>query len=205
MYRPAHPESALAPIAPRIQTRLMRARGSVRAGEASASFQILDGAVMKWAILAGGRRQILDVAGPGEVFVLSGSDRDEIGAQALLASRLVELTTPGGSGTSASDPYAEGLLGALERSQRHALVLGSGSALKRVAFALLRLNEVMSPGAEAFDCPMTRRDLADWLGLVIETVSRSLTRLQDARMIDVIEHHRFVIRKRAELAALAWS
>lgn len=205
MYRPAHPESALAPIAPRIQTRFIRARGSVRAGETGASFQILEGAVMKWAILAGGRRQIVDVAGPGDVFVLSGSDRDEIGAQALLASRLVELAATGGSGTSASDSYAEGLLGALARSQRHALVLGNGAALKRVAFALLRLNEVMSPRAEVFDCPMTRRDLGDWLGLVIETVSRSLTRLQDARMIDVIDHHRIVVRKRDELAALAWS
>jgi CRP/FNR family transcriptional regulator, nitrogen fixation regulation protein len=88
----------------------------------------------------------------------------------------------------------------LGRVQDHILLLIK-SAQERVAAFLLEMAERVSSG-NAVDLPMSRQDIADYLGLTIETVSRTLTRLESAATIEVPTSRRIVLRDRAALSRL---
>src|ERR1019366_8433137 len=70
----------------------------------------------------------------------------------------------------------------LQRSHDHILTLGRRSASERLARFLVDLAERLDAGA-ALDLPMSRQDIADYLGLTIETVSRTMTQLQFSGLI----------------------
>ncbi len=71
----------------------------------------------------------------------------------------------------------------------------SGSAPR-----VLRLEQVIGDRGDGFECPMTRQDLAiDWLGLVLETVSRNLNVLAKRRLIEIRHHTRFKVLDRRAL------
>ena len=72
------------------------------------------------------------------------------------------------------------------------------SAQERVASFLLEMSERAS-GANAIDLPMSRQDIADYLGLTIETVSRTLTSLESCAAIEVPTSRRIVLRNRPAL------
>jgi CRP-like cAMP-binding protein len=57
-------------------------------------------------------------------------------------------------------------------------------------------------GGNAIDLPMSRQDIADYLGLTIETVSRTLTSLETAATIDVPTSRRIVLRNRSALTRM---
>ncbi len=65
----------------------------------------------------------------------------------------------------------------LDRSRHWMMLLGRKSAGAKVASLLVDMAERLAPGGGAFDLPLTRGEMADVLGLNIETVSRQLTRL----------------------------
>jgi CRP/FNR family transcriptional regulator, nitrogen fixation regulation protein len=89
----------------------------------------------------------------------------------------------------------------LRRVQDHILLLIK-SAQERVAAFLLEMAERVS-GENAVDLPMSRQDIADYLGLtIIETVSRTLTHLESAATIEVPTSRRIVLRNRAALCRL---
>jgi len=82
------------------------------------------------------------------------------------------------------------------------LLLGRKNALERVAAFLLEMDERITPtGIMAL--PMTRRDIADYLGLTLETVSRALSRLQREGVLAFIGHNQreIVLRDRLQLAS----
>jgi CRP/FNR family nitrogen fixation transcriptional regulator len=86
----------------------------------------------------------------------------------------------------------------LRRSQDHVLMLGRRSALERVAGLLLDIAERTHAEAE-LDVPMSRQDMADYLGLTIETVSRALTSLQDEGLIALPTVRHVVLKARRAL------
>ena len=88
----------------------------------------------------------------------------------------------------------------LQRVQDHMLLL-IRSAQERVAGFLLEMAERMAK-ADAIDLPMSRQDIADYLGLTIETVSRTLTQLESAAAISVPTCRRIVLRNRNALNRL---
>jgi CRP/FNR family transcriptional regulator, nitrogen fixation regulation protein len=87
----------------------------------------------------------------------------------------------------------------LHRVQDHMLVLGCMSAKQRLATFLLHM---ASSGGNEIELPMSRQDIADYLGLTIETVSRTMTQLENEAAIGMASSRRIVLRNRAALTAL---
>src|SRR5581483_3699779 len=93
----------------------------------------------------------------------------------------------------------------LQRSQDHVLTLGRRSASERLASFLIDLADRLDgpgPGRAEFDLPMSRQDIADYLGLTIETVSRTLTQLQADGLVRLCGVRRVRLPRPAALAEL---
>jgi CRP/FNR family nitrogen fixation transcriptional regulator len=88
----------------------------------------------------------------------------------------------------------------LHRAQEHNLILIK-SAQERVAGFLLEMSKRVS-GEGAIELPMSRQDIADYLGLTIETVSRTLSHLERSAAIAVPTSRRIVLRDRNALSRL---
>ena len=150
-------------------------------------YQVVSGSVRTYRILRDGRRQIDEFHFPGDYFGLEMTETHRVTAEAMTEASirmirrgtLSELATRRGDTARAIFRLtAEGL----QRSQDHVLMLGRRSAQERVVGLLLDIAERTRAAAE-LDVPMSRQDMADYLGLTIETVSRTLTALQDEGLI----------------------
>ncbi len=168
----------------------MLARGEhlYTAGSApSGMYRVVAGAVALARSMPDGRRQIVDLLGPGRLVGLPAGAGLPVTATALVRTHLSRVPR-----LSALDLSSEISIG-VARLHSLALLLGRKSALEKVASGLVdlaaqfgsRCPEQAQLGP-SFVLPMTRTDLADWLGLVIETVSRALGDLQRRGLI-VIE------------------
>jgi CRP-like cAMP-binding protein len=147
-------------------------------------YKVITGAVRTFRVLADGRRQICDFYLPGDVFgVELGDDRtataEVVADTMLIVARRASVAGMPGAGAKLWRHAARDL----ERTREHALTLGRRSACERVASLLLEMAE-RTGAKEALELPMSRQDMADYLGLTIETVSRTLTQLQGDRVID---------------------
>ena len=106
----------------------------------------------------------------------------------------------------------ERTLGELDRTRRWMLLLGRKSASEKVASFLLELSERLTPmpcqtiegsGAKRFTLPFSRQQIADVLGLTIETVSRQFTRLKNDSIIDLPSRREVIIADFGALTAEA--
>jgi CRP/FNR family nitrogen fixation transcriptional regulator len=88
----------------------------------------------------------------------------------------------------------------LRRVQEHTLVLIK-TAKERVVGFLLEMTERI-PGGSHLELPMTRQDIADYLGLTMETVSRTLADLENSSAIELASARRIVLRDRGALGRL---
>jgi CRP-like cAMP-binding protein len=85
----------------------------------------------------------------------------------------------------------------------HLMLLGRQTALERVSSFLLSLKECMRCGeGEVLEIPMSRQDIADYLGLTIETVCRVLSKLRRSRAIGIPNLHQLVLNDVDALYAL---
>ena len=85
-------------------------------------------------------------------------------------------------------------------------MLGRQTAKERVAsFLLLLAERSEAEEGEAFEVPMSRQNIADYLGLTIETVCRALSDLKRTRLIAIPNVHQLVITDQADLEAAAHS
>jgi CRP/FNR family transcriptional regulator len=97
-------------------------------------------------------------------------------------------------------------LAELDEARDWMLTLGRKTAKEKVASFLHFLAMHLDSGAEdavEFDIPLTRQDIADFLGLTIETVSRQITRLRQAGVINVTDNRRVTISDMIKLSAVA--
>ena len=148
-----------------------------RAGQA---YRVEFGAVRVYRVLANGRRQILAFHFGGSWFGLQTGDRHRSTAEAIGITGVKSVSLQ-------EDPHIwQGLLPVVlenfSSAQEHQLVIGRQSAIERVAAFLLEMSD-HSGHSHKFDLSMPRADVADYLGLTIETVSRSLTKLKNKRII----------------------
>lgn len=161
-------------------------------------YQVETGAVALYKVLCDGRRQVLGFAYPGDLIGL-GADREHlINAQATKPTRLRCLPLSALSQMVRQDPRLgfrlyQALASELAATRELMLTTGQRSASERlIAFllALSRRNERKGQDPLVFDLPMTRTDIADFLGLTIETVSRTFTKLKLAGLIDLPQSSR---------------
>jgi CRP/FNR family transcriptional regulator len=145
-------------------------------------FRLADGCVALCRYMPDGRRQVCDIIGPGRLFGFAIADAPGCTVEALTFST-IECFSP--RAVWASLPGEVALM--LERQQDHAMLLGRKTAAERVASALLDLSRQFARDKTrrpSFPVFPTRGDLADWLGLTLETVSRCLHRFRREQLID---------------------
>ena len=102
--------------------------------------------------------------------------------------------------------FAQQLLDDLERARAHGVALSRLSAMERVAGFLLSLSRETERSASpsgVFAIPMSRQDIADHVGLTIETVCRCLTTLKRKGLVSMVSAHGFTLPDRSALAAFA--
>lgn len=146
-----------------------------------------------------GRRLVTGFHFPGDVFGFDlGTDRRET-ADALVPTSTRRFKV--GAREWGSPIVGEFLQRNLNRIQRHLLVLGTQNAIERVAAFLVELADTQDQGKK-IRLPMSRCDIADYLGLTLETVSRTLHRLQVLGLIDLISARLILLRDRQSLLAM---
>jgi CRP-like cAMP-binding protein len=150
-------------------------------------YQVLHGLIRTVRLLADGRRQVMDFFGPGEVFALSGDTHYAYDAEAVTDSAVAGHSLQRLGSRVDSDPaLARKVLGALSRELAHShdriLLLGRKTARERIASFLLAMAERQGRH-DWVDLPMKRADIADHLGLTVETVSRVLACLKRSGQI----------------------
>jgi CRP-like cAMP-binding protein len=177
----------------------------------SNAYKIESGAVLVYKILSDGMRQIVSFAFPGDVIGLEAGDEHTYDAQTLAATRIRSLPIASLWRRAANDPaLAKELLESLSRdvaeARDHLLTIGRLCATGRIAtflLALVRRNERKGLDAANIFLPVRRSDMADFLCLSVETVSRSLTELKISHVISLRGWRQIRIQDRAMLEQLA--
>ena len=171
-------------------------------GDPSGSlYQVVSGVVRIYRLLADGRRQICAFHMPGEVFGFEVDAERHFFADAVTIVRL-HIIRPGHDVEVSRNLLAMALR-ALSRAQDHLLTLGRTDALGRVAGFLLEMSDRQNAHEQdIIDLPMSRIDIADYLGLTIETVSRALAKLKEARVIRLSSARQVVVLRQAALQSL---
>jgi CRP/FNR family nitrogen fixation transcriptional regulator len=168
-------------------------------------YQVVSGAVRTYKVLADGRRQIGAFYVPGDVFGLETGEMHHFSAEAMTESKVLVVKRSSLVALAARDTQVARQLWTLtarelERAQQHFLALIK-TAEERVVDFLLDMASRVS-GSNQFELPMSRQDIADYLGLTIETVSRTMTQLESTAAIELPSSRRVVLRNRAKLGQL---
>ncbi len=174
-------------------------------------FQVEMGAVALYKVLGDGRRQVVGFAYPGDLIGLGAEGEHVMNAQAIKPTRLRCLPVASLNQIARSDPRLgfklyEALARELAATRDLLLTTGQRSATERVVSFLLafsRRNERNAQDPCTFDLPMTRGDIADFLGLTIETVSRTFTKLKVQGLIELPQSSTVRITDLAGLRGLA--
>jgi len=165
-------------------------------------YKVISGGVRTFRVLADGRRQISEFHLPGDVFGVELDAERRSGAEAICESVLVVARR-----SAVTEDPAQGqrfwrhALRQLRRCQDQALTLGRRSASERVASFLLDLAQRLGSGDE-LALPMSRQDMADYLGLTIETVSRTVTQMQGGGLIELAGCRHVRLKRPGALAEL---
>ena len=174
-------------------------------------YWIESGAVSLFKMLPDGRRQILGFAYPGDFVGLGAQGERLVSAQAIKATRVRSISLTKLHKIASGDPNLSFTLYqavAAELAEARDLMLTTGhrSASERVAaflLALSRRNRRSGKPKDLLDLPMTRADIGDFLGLTIETVSRTLTKFKGRGFIDLPQSARVRLVNMIELQRLA--
>ena len=185
------------------------ARGEEIFGEedpADFVYRVASGVVRTYKILSDGRRQIGEFYLPGDVFGLETGEDHTLSAEAVNGLSVFAMRRRTLEHTAETDCDLARKLWAitlhdLRRSQEHMLLLGRKGALERLAWFLMDMAARIPAERDLF-LPMSRQDIADYLGLTIETVSRSMTQLQDEALIELQGCRHVILRNRASLNML---
>jgi CRP/FNR family transcriptional regulator, nitrogen fixation regulation protein len=168
-------------------------------------YKVISGSVRTYKILSDGRRQIGAFYLPGDIFGLEMGEEHSFSAEAISDSKVLVIKRSAVTGLAARDNDVARELWTmtgreLHRVQDHIMLLVK-TAQERVVSFLLEM-AARTPTANAVDLPMSRQDIADYLGLTIETVSRTLTHLESTAAIELPSSRRVVLRNRSALGRL---
>lgn len=167
-------------------------------------YVVISGAVRTSRYLGDGRRQIGAFHLPGDVFGLQCGVSHRFTAEAVVRSEVAVVRRAALEQAAERDSATARRLWSLtahelEVLQDHVRLLSSKSAAERVGSFLLRL-ATRTPST-VVELPMSRGDIADHLGLTLETVSRTFSQLAREETIDLPSARRVVVRDPHALAA----
>lgn len=181
--------SAPAPATPAgTVLRLNKHKAVFRAGDdADRFFEVETGSVMVYRILDDGRRQLVEVVFPGGICGLSAADTYESDCETLMPATLRSYRV---GDLARSDALRMRVIERLQRQvsamHDHAVSLGRKTAEERVCSLILRLYgaaDGTQKAQRAVTLPLTRTEIADYLGLTLETVCRTITSLMRRKLL----------------------
>lgn len=204
--RPSMPN---ADILDSIGTRVVVGRGHAlfREGDdADTIYRIVSGALRTSRLMPDGRRYVADFLFPGDFVGLNDSALRSTTADALCDTIVVRCSRQQFESKLEADRrlgrmILSVLTGGLSSAQERMLLLGRKSAAERVASFLLMMAD--RDGGDAIELPMTRGDIADYLGLTIETISRVISQFKARNVICAQGATTLRIQKRDVLEGLA--
>lgn len=161
-------------------------------------FNVISGSVKIYKLMSDGRRQIVGFLFPGDFLGLALADVYAYSAEAITGTELCRFPRKGLESLLNRLPALERrflgvAMNELATAQDQMLLLGRKSAKEKVASFLLMLSKRAGERGQAKNpifMPMTRSDLGDYLGLTMETVSRTISQLKAARLISLQAGHK---------------
>ncbi|RFB76475.1 helix-turn-helix domain-containing protein [Methylovirgula sp. 4M-Z18] len=191
---------------PKAGTVLQFSGNSEIYGEGDAAdcvFKVMSGVVRTCKFLSDGRRQINAFYVAGDLFGLEAGDVYRLTAEAindcvLVAYRRSHLEKGAAQDSRLARQMFSHAMRHMVRAQDHALLLGRKTALEKVAAFLTEWAQ-HSPDSQNVTLEMSRQDMADYLGLTIETVSRTLSQLEHSGVIEILVARQIKIKRQAAL------
>jgi CRP/FNR family nitrogen fixation transcriptional regulator len=170
-------------------------------------YKVVSGVVRVSKLLPDGRRQISAFHMPGEMFGFESDDIHHASAEAVVPTKVIAYKW---QGLLSTGPQSNGVVRELLRltmiglrhSQEHLLLLGRKNALERLVAFLLDMAG-RSSSKSVLDLAMPRHDIADYLGLTLETVSRMFAELKDMGTISLESARRVHLLDTAKLKAMS--
>jgi CRP/FNR family transcriptional regulator, nitrogen fixation regulation protein len=169
-------------------------------------YKVVSGTVRICKLLADGRRQIAEFCFSGDCFGLDSTGSRVFSAEAVSDAIALRLPRKATEQLMDQNPalarlLRETMLRDLTNAHSRMLLLGRMTAPERVAAFLLEIFERRDV-TRKLDLPMSRTDIADYLGLTVETVCRTLSMFRHDRMIAVPNPHQIELLDRAALEAI---
>jgi len=160
-------------------------------------YKIVSGSVRTSRVLADGRRQIGAFYFPGDVVGLEAGEEHTFAAEAITNCKIIVIKRSAVTAIAARDAGIAKELWSLtsrelQRAQAHVMLLIKTAQERVVGFLLDMAGRIKS--SNEFDLPMSRQDIADYLGLTIETVSRIFSGLEGAATIALPTSRHVVLR-----------
>lgn len=153
-------------------------------------YEVLEGIVMLYKLLPDGRRQVVELVSAGDLFGISAQQIYDCAAETLTTTTIMAYERAQVEASSDLQKLvAKSLARKLTALHDHAVTLGRKSALERVTTFLMRFipdrggydcigRSEQGPDEKTIHLAMTRQEIADYLGLTIETVSRAFSELR---------------------------
>jgi CRP/FNR family nitrogen fixation transcriptional regulator len=160
-------------------------------------YKVVSGTVRTYKLLSDGRRQIDEFHLAGDIFGLETGEEHRFSADAVDTAKIVafrrrRFETLAHDDPALGDQVMSSMMRSLERAHDHMMLLGRKTAQEKVATFLLDMAQRVSK-EDRFELPMQRTDIADHLGLTIETVSRTLTQFARDGFIKLAAASRSVV------------
>jgi CRP/FNR family transcriptional regulator, nitrogen fixation regulation protein len=165
-------------------------------------FKVVSGSVRSYTVVEDGRRLIVAFHLAGEIFGLEPKELHLFSAEAIVNAEILVISRNEIMGSAAREKAVARALWAhvaneLHRTQSHLLLLKKTSSERVATFLLEMADRIQLSDENAL--PMSREDIADYLGLRSETVSRVLTSFEEASAIALRTSRRIVLRDRQAL------
>jgi len=173
-------------------------------------YQVTSGVLRLTRLLADGRRQVIAFGYPGDIVGFPSADIHHTDCEALTQVRLQPFRRSALESGEGDPELHKALLQAALREissmQDHFMMLGRKSASEKLASFLCVLTERVGKDLGAYrtiTLPMSRSDIADFLGLTTETVSRTFTQLRKSKIIAIENIHTIIVQRPTALLGLS--
>ena len=169
-------------------------------------YQLTSGAARNYKLLSDGRCQITAFYLPGDIFGFDCGAKRQTTADAIVktsvrAVRRVDIEVAASKDGLVSHLLLEMAIEDLEHARNQIVLLGRKTAVERVAAFLLEMEERL-PSTYTLPLPMCRRDIGDYLGLTLETVSRALSQFHEQGILDFLDARHIALKNRDRLRGM---